>query len=1653
MVVLTKPKSKKGFSLVELIVIISIMAVLALVVAGPILSYVERSRAKKDFSQASEIVQAVEMSLNDFEVFDEVETQKIKTNVSCYVDSNQESTYTPLITNETADNKQYTFDDDSRKLDESPYYAAGNMDGFTITFEPKASSGNKTEYELADAVINKYAYGNSDQKLSDASPKLYQKLVSVLGDTFEQESQTYRNSEYTVFVNTDTVEDETGLVLDAVNCYGQYDGTNLSLRDYPSTDVNITIDRENGAPSVPVEHKHNYTQRVVAPTCANGGYTEYRCACGKYYISDPTKATGHKFKPYKVDPTCIATGKSCEQCASCGMIRNETVLPMVNHDYQTHVVKPTCYASGHTEYTCRNCGNSYIDKKVGALGHDYKEIKTDPTCTKPGLLTYECSRCHDKKDNTTVPALGHQWSIKQFPPTCEQDGYIEKTCDRCGQVENEKTGNKIEHNYNPGNIVKYPTCTTTGIREVVCSTCGNIKTEEIKALGHDMTGKRKEPTCTQTGVSFETCRRCGHSNNGTTIPALGHDYQSTVIKPTCQHEGYTEKTCIRCGNVQKTNIVPATNHQYNVWTVVKSATCTAAGERISMCVHCGYQIKETDPALGHNMKQKENPATCEQSGMKYKECARCLIRIEETIINALGHSYTTKVIAPTCLAEGYTLKECTRCGQSTRTNLTAKIPHKYVSWTVTKQPTCMESGTKQASCAMCNTIATENIAPAGHQYKQVSVGATCTNGGSAYKECSACHDRTPEEFVPPLGHDWIEKVIAPTCKNEGYTQRTCKRCAHEETANRVPAVAHNPSSWTTTKEPTCTADGLRSATCSMCHQALSEKIPALGHNYVIRTIDPTCIKAGQTREECSRCGDLKGTPIILEKLPHNYVDDVTPPTCEKGGQTTHTCTMCGHSYTDSQTDKIGHKFEWHQTAAPTCLKEGSEFERCTMCGTIGTTRAIPKLPHKAGKTEIKNPTFDVDGYKKVTCASCGNEISNEILPKLSSLTAYALLLDDNSLHFIRSKTPFKVGDSFENYGTIQEVYTGLEDPFNIQMMGVVKAPWIDRANQNRHKATSITFHHIVKPTMTNEWFMNYQGSTIKGFKNLDTSNVRSMRDMFSGSNFTELNLSHFNTGSVLDMGNMFEGAQRLNGLDVSTFDLHNVQTMSGMFSELRFTKPLILNKFDTSSVRTMDRMFERSHFPALDLSGMKTQSCQTMNNMFASLQLDSGSGILDLTSFDTRNVKNMGFMFEGCLASSINVSSFNTQSVTNMECMFAMVAPQTLDLTSFNTQHVTNAYRMFYNSGMRTIYATDAFDMVREGSEPSCNSIDMFDGCWNLVGGNGTTYSMLHLDGDYAVIDSAAAPGYFTGKKVYGTDVVAIDATNTTNNQRILFVVKGSYSNLYKAISTTKTYNLTDNAFGIKFDAPAPNYTIKINDVDMLGEQEYEIWQQSHTPFEKIEILSRFGQDDLYGGEYRGYEYLFSEFSSVKSITGFELLDFTGVTSLRTMFQNCSSLEQFRINEEIKMPNVESMERMFSGCTKLDDFYINCETTNALETTFGMFENCVNMRGCGFGPKFKGASLQTTRMFYNCRGLEDIRIVGWAAPQELHEMFYNCSNLMQIAATADQDWSTPAQRGDDVFYNCNFLQGTYTSYANYGEDSHVMAKVGTRSNPGYFKLA
>ena len=46
--------------------------------------------------------------------------------------------------------------------------------------------------------------------------------------------------------------------------------------------------------------------------------------------------------------------------------------------------------------------------------------------------------------------------------------------------------------------------------------------------------------------------------------------------------------------------------------------------------------------------------------------------------------------------------------------------------------------------------------------------------------------------------------------------------------------------------------------------------------------------------------------------------------------------------------------------------------------------------------------------------------------------------------------------------------------------------------------------------------------------------------------------------------------------------------------------------------------------------------------------------LLNLINFNTNNVTDMSYMFDGCsLLKELNLNNFNTNNVTNMSCMFS----------------------------------------------------------------------------------------------------------------------------------------------------------------------------------------------------------------------------------------------------------------------------------------------------------------------------------------------------------------------------------------------------------------
>ena len=93
-----------------------------------------------------------------------------------------------------------------------------------------------------------------------------------------------------------------------------------------------------------------------------------------------------------------------------------------------------------------------------------------------------------------------------------------------------------------------------------------------------------------------------------------------------------------------------------------------------------------------------------------------------------------------------------------------------------------------------------------------------------------------------------------------------------------------------------------------------------------------------------------------------------------------------------------------------------------------------------------------------------------------------------------------------------------------------------------------------------------------------------------------------------------------------------------------------------------------------------------------------------------------------------------------------------LDLSSFNTRNVTDMSTMFSGcSNLKTIYVGEGWDLAHLRT-----SYKMFDGCTSIVGGAGTTYVPGCTDAAYAHVDGREAyPGYLTMISLLKGDVNA----------------------------------------------------------------------------------------------------------------------------------------------------------------------------------------------------------------------------------------------------------------------------------------------------------
>lgn len=611
-----RSKIKKGFSLIELIVAVAIMVVLLAVLTPSLIHYVENTRAKKDSATSNEMANAVMVGMSNQDVYDELIKNSVKGNVSCYIDQSSEAGYEKIESS-----SKYTFDDNARLLDETPYFPAGNMYGVTITFEPKQKSNSSdTEYDLKDGIVNKYVPEKT--QLLTENENLYAALRKVVGEKVELNSQTYRNSEMTIFIQIGSRKGSDITTTDAVEVYSQFSGTNLPAEtiayapttdriiDYVYDDPVLNPGGGGGNGSFPdgggsgstggggdQGHEHNYVASVTSPTCQNRGYTTYTCDCGNSYVDEDSYVdeVGHSYdETITKYATCTNAGTKILKCSICG-IEEDKDIPATGHSYKSSVINATCTTNGHTVHTCSKCGDSYKDNETTAGGHQWSEWTTitPADCKNDGLKERKCQLCNNTEEKT-IDRIGHNYKKNIVSPTCTSEGYTDNRCENCGDTYIDEKTPVADHTYRDWTINRAPTCESTGEKFKSCVFCEHTLYETVDALGHNYANDYTidiNATCTSHGSKSKHCSKCEKVKDIMEIPALGHDWDEghETVKPTCDGAGTKVYKCNNCNEI-KSEDLNATGHNYK--ETVTPPTATNEGYTLHTCLNCGLSFKD-----------------------------------------------------------------------------------------------------------------------------------------------------------------------------------------------------------------------------------------------------------------------------------------------------------------------------------------------------------------------------------------------------------------------------------------------------------------------------------------------------------------------------------------------------------------------------------------------------------------------------------------------------------------------------------------------------------------------------------------------------------------------------------------------------------------------------------------------------------------------------------------------------------------------------------------------------------------------------------------------------------------------------------------------------------------------------------------------------
>ena len=566
--------------------------------------------------------------------------------------------------------------------------------------------------------------------------------------------------------------------------------------------------------------------------------------------------------------------------------------------------------------------------------------------------------------------------------------------DRCMEVHNFESANgtNVEMNGWNGN---------TAQRWFIYGSSGAYKLKA--ACGENALDMKGGPEAATDGTNLNMWEDNGTDAQKFSIWKLD-DIKDTIRNKTIELEYsecvYTGKECTPEISVKKdsTELVKDTDYRVSYENNVKVGTATVTILGIGKYTgrikkqfkinkasqNLTVSVDKTDLAIGETAQIKASG----QEQITYKSSAEDKVTVSSTGVLTGKQAGDATITITASGTENYNsaakellihvLKDC------------VGNKHTWDSGKITKQPTCTEDGKKTYTCTTCGTVRTEILPATGHTWDngKITREATCITDGQKTYTCTICKN-TKTESISKTGHKEVKDVaVSATCESAGKTEGShCSICGtiikKQET---IPATGHTWDSGKVTKQPTCTTDGQKTYTCTICKKTKTENISKTGHKEVKdAAVSATCENTGKTEgSHCSVCNTVLKKQETLPATGHTWDGGkvTKAATCTTDGEKNYTCTTCHKTRTES-IPKTGHT-EVKDAATPaTCENTGkTEGSHCSVCNTVlKKQETLPALGHTWDSGKVtKVATCTTDGEKNYTCTTC-HKTRIESVPK------------------------------------------------------------------------------------------------------------------------------------------------------------------------------------------------------------------------------------------------------------------------------------------------------------------------------------------------------------------------------------------------------------------------------------------------------------------------------------------------------------------------------------------------------------------------------------------------------------------------------------------------------------------------------------------------